>query len=210
MPEDVTITAKYGEGDVNESAEKEVSIFAICPSGNALEFDGVDDYVNIQDNISLRLPSTLTVEAWVKPTYDGRNYYADAIVVKGQNVGWGPYFNYRIAMENQNLYTWGVTRSGTELFFHGGTPIYDNWQHLAVIADGTKCTAYVNGTEVASREAPGPYLTFEGYPLQIGGHAVTNARWFSGLIDEVRENDEVEFDLQEGKKGLNAVNVKVI
>jgi CspA family cold shock protein len=32
----------------------------------------------------------------------------------------------------------------------------------------------------------------------------------SGLIDEVREGDEVEFDLQEGKKGLNAVNVKVI
>ncbi|SNR32239.1 cold-shock protein [Lutibacter flavus] len=32
----------------------------------------------------------------------------------------------------------------------------------------------------------------------------------SGLIDEIREGDEVEFDLQEGKKGLNAVNVKVI
>jgi len=32
----------------------------------------------------------------------------------------------------------------------------------------------------------------------------------SGLIDEVREGDEVEFDLQEGRKGLNAVNVKVI
>jgi CspA family cold shock protein len=32
----------------------------------------------------------------------------------------------------------------------------------------------------------------------------------SGLIDDIREDDEVEFDLQEGKKGLNAVNVKVI
>ena len=32
----------------------------------------------------------------------------------------------------------------------------------------------------------------------------------SGLIDEIREGDEVEFDLQDGKKGLNAVNVKVI
>lgn len=32
----------------------------------------------------------------------------------------------------------------------------------------------------------------------------------SGLIDEIRDGDEVEFDLQEGKKGLNAVNVKVI
>jgi CspA family cold shock protein len=32
----------------------------------------------------------------------------------------------------------------------------------------------------------------------------------SGLVDEVREGDNVEFDLQEGRKGLNAVNVKVI
>jgi CspA family cold shock protein len=31
----------------------------------------------------------------------------------------------------------------------------------------------------------------------------------SGLIDEIREGDSVEFDLAEGKKGLNAVNVKV-
>ncbi|MCL6273369.1 cold-shock protein [Flagellimonas sp. S174] len=32
----------------------------------------------------------------------------------------------------------------------------------------------------------------------------------SGLIDEIREGDQVEFDLEQGKKGLNAVNVKVI
>ncbi|MBK7028588.1 MAG: cold shock domain-containing protein [Bacteroidales bacterium] len=32
----------------------------------------------------------------------------------------------------------------------------------------------------------------------------------SGLIDNIMENDRVSFDIQEGKKGLNAVNVKVI
>lgn len=32
----------------------------------------------------------------------------------------------------------------------------------------------------------------------------------TGLIDEIREGDTVEFELQEGRKGLNAVNVKVI
>jgi len=31
----------------------------------------------------------------------------------------------------------------------------------------------------------------------------------SGLIDKVKENDEVTFELQEGKKGLNAINVKL-
>jgi len=32
----------------------------------------------------------------------------------------------------------------------------------------------------------------------------------TGLVDEIREGDEVQFDLEEGKKGLNAVNVSVI
>jgi len=31
----------------------------------------------------------------------------------------------------------------------------------------------------------------------------------TGCKDEIRENDEVTFDLEEGKKGLNAVNVKL-
>ncbi|HMI64560.1 MAG TPA: cold shock domain-containing protein [Cyclobacteriaceae bacterium] len=31
----------------------------------------------------------------------------------------------------------------------------------------------------------------------------------SGLVDQVRENDQITFELKEGKKGLNAVNVRL-
>ena len=31
----------------------------------------------------------------------------------------------------------------------------------------------------------------------------------SGIEDNIREGDEVEFDTIEGKKGMNAVNVKI-
>lgn len=31
----------------------------------------------------------------------------------------------------------------------------------------------------------------------------------SGLIDEIRQDDDVTFELKEGKRGLNAVNVKL-
>ncbi|UTW66851.1 cold shock domain-containing protein [bacterium SCSIO 12643] len=40
----------------------------------------------------------------------------------------------------------------------------------------------------------------------------SNSEYFvhvTGLIDEIRENDQVEFELKEGRKGLNAVNVKI-
>ena len=32
----------------------------------------------------------------------------------------------------------------------------------------------------------------------------------SGLIDEIRDGDAVEFELKEGKKGMNAVNVRIL
>lgn len=47
------------------------------------------------------------------------------------------------------------------------------------------------------------FITEEGTNKEHFVHA-------TGLIDEIREDDEVEFDLKEGKKGLNAVNVRVL
>ena len=41
----------------------------------------------------------------------------------------------------------------------------------------------------------------------------TNQDYFvhvSGLIDQVNDGDNVEFELKQGKKGINAVNVKVV
>ena len=32
----------------------------------------------------------------------------------------------------------------------------------------------------------------------------------SGLIDEIRENDRVSYELEKGRKGMNAVNVELI
>ena len=32
----------------------------------------------------------------------------------------------------------------------------------------------------------------------------------SGIVDRIQENDQVQYDLERGKKGMNAVNVKRI
>ena len=32
----------------------------------------------------------------------------------------------------------------------------------------------------------------------------------TGLIDNIREDDKVQFETEQGKKGLNAINVEVI
>ena len=47
------------------------------------------------------------------------------------------------------------------------------------------------------------FITEEGSDKEYFVH-------ISGLVDEIREGDVVQFDLEEGRKGLNAVNVSVI
>ncbi|MCX2476765.1 cold shock domain-containing protein [Pedobacter sp. MC2016-05] len=32
----------------------------------------------------------------------------------------------------------------------------------------------------------------------------------TGLVDKINQDDEVEFEVTQGKKGLNAVNVKLV
>ena len=41
----------------------------------------------------------------------------------------------------------------------------------------------------------------------------SNTEYFvhvTGIIDEINEGNAVEFELKEGKKGMNAVNVRVL
>jgi CspA family cold shock protein len=44
------------------------------------------------------------------------------------------------------------------------------------------------------------FITTDGSSQDIFVHA-------SGLVDEIRENDQVNFEVEQGRKGPNAVNV---
>ena len=59
-----------------------------------------------------------------------------------------------------------------------------------------------NGTVKFFNDAKGFGFIKEENGPEIFVHA-------TGLEEEIRENDNVVFDVQEGKKGLNAVNVKL-
>jgi CspA family cold shock protein len=59
-----------------------------------------------------------------------------------------------------------------------------------------------NGVVKFYNEAKGFGFIKEDNGQEIFVHA-------TGLQEEIRENDNVVFDVQDGKKGLNAVNVKL-
>lgn len=61
-----------------------------------------------------------------------------------------------------------------------------------------------NGTVKFFNESKGfGFITEEGSKTDHFVH-------ISGLVDEVREGDVVTFELKEGRKGLNAINVTLV
>jgi len=60
----------------------------------ALSFDGVDDYVEVQDSLELRLTDTFTLMAWVKPHHTDFKVYEGIINKKEKEYGYVLTFDH--------------------------------------------------------------------------------------------------------------------
>jgi len=147
--------------------------------GKALFFDGVNDWVTVNDAASLDLTTKMTLEAWVYPTEDMSGW--DTVLVKERSGG-SVYYLYANSPTSQP--GMGVF-IGAYRNLRGGTWLLRNtWTHLAATYDGTTERLYVNGTQVAQRPQTGPIQVSSG-PLRLGGNSVWG-EFFKGRIDEVR------------------------
>ena len=143
--------------------------------GNALNFNGTNARVTINNAASLQLTSAMTLEGWVYPT-TVNSAWRD-VIYKGND-------NYYLegTSTNSSRPAMGGTFAG-DLYGTGPLPA-NTWSHLAATYDGATMRLYVNGVQVASRAKTGVIATSTN-PLQIGGDSIYG-QYFAGLIDEVR------------------------
>jgi len=174
--------------DSNPSNEKFGS--TITPPGNALDFDGVDDYVDIPSEASLQIPTSITLSAWVKRNrLDNR----DVILIKGLDWNSASPTNYGMEFNNDVI---GETDNKFYFSFDGGlrgvAGVTDlNWHHYAVTAQegDTNPIIYIDGIQMPIIESAGSATILldetSTRGLHIGAFVPNN--WYStSTIDEVR------------------------
>jgi PKD repeat protein len=153
--------------------------------GNALNFDGVNDWVTVNDSATqgpLDLTKGMTVAAWVYPTATMSNWRSVLLKERAGGLAYGLYAN-----SDSNQPVGSINIGGNDKNQAGGSALKANtWTHLAATYDGASATQrlYVNGTQVASRAQTGS-LTVSDRVLRIGGNSVWS-EFFKGHIDEVR------------------------
>ena len=163
--------------------------------GAALDFDGVDDQVNVPDANSLDLTNGMTLSAWVNPR--ALNGAWRTVIFKE---GTGDLVYGLYGQDNTPVPAGSMNANGGIRSLRGTSQVpLGTWTHLAYSYDGAAERLFVDGQQVASVARGGAIATSTGQ-LRIGGNSLWGER-FSGLIDEVRvyqralSQAEVEADM---------------
>ncbi len=143
--------------------------------GTALDFDGMDDYVEFE---KFDTPATeITISAWLYPTQilgDNRQW-----LVKDNGGGFRSYIR-----ENDQRISWKITNN--EIF--SNTIFSTNkWYFVTFVFDSNldKQEIYINGLLDKSVKNTNDVVN-DNNKLYLGYDGFQNYDWYRGLIDEVR------------------------
>lgn len=184
------VKATNASGDSPYTSEKFGS--TIIAPGNSLQFDGVDDYVDVGEIGLDFTSSSFTIEFWAK---------RDAIGADGDwiiNVGEEP------SLSNESIHAGFVSSNQFSFDFKGDALTTDesftdtDWHHWAVIydpdalGDDDDRKIYLDG-ELLKEDDPTAGFSGTNY-FKIG--QAFGSQFFGGIVDEVRVWDDVRTDTE--------------
>ncbi len=150
---------------------------------NALSFDGVDDYVGLNNSIYSDGVQNFTIECWIKTnstTAFGTNYHT---ILGRENAGGANYRNPSIYIKGGELHTDMSDQNSVTRYDVLTTNLdlaANVWYHIAFVKSGTTQYLYLNGRLVNTRSAP------TGANISGNYNLCWNDNYFTGGLDEVR------------------------
>ncbi|MBN2778681.1 MAG: LamG domain-containing protein, partial [Bacteroidales bacterium] len=158
-------------------------------SRQALDLDGVDDYVNLGNSFDLKPANALTFECWLNA--NDWNPTATHQVFAGNTQGGG--YNFAIGYPTSNDVGFAVYSSGAYRRVDASIADFDGWHHIAGTFDGQYVKIYIDGIlyDTENIGSSGNTITYDGDNSTILGEEagalnIPAGYNFAGKIDEVR------------------------
>ncbi|KPA13717.1 hypothetical protein MHK_006076, partial [Candidatus Magnetomorum sp. HK-1] len=172
----ITITVEDSDG-LTSSISFDLTVPSYAGAGNALRFDGIDDYITLN-----QVPTTgngpFTIEAWIKTNNSGRRKQIINYGSLTANKGVWVFINENNQIEVDLSTTIGPSSTKT---------VTDGlWHHIAVVHDSSNFQIYVDGIPDGNATLALPDIQAGeakiGYPLPSNG-----AEWiYDGEMDEIK------------------------
>jgi len=152
--------------------------------GNALDFDGGNDYVDCGNDDSLNITDEITMSAWInmsaRPAKNAwfnlhcKENFAYAMYIQGADTALttlGAYF----VLDTGTKDLWNLTSIDIDPS--------NGWAHVAVTFDNTDVKFYVNGVLDHTENEPGTINDNAGSDfIFVDGES----EWFGGSVDDIR------------------------
>jgi len=175
--------------------------------GKALEFDGENDFVEVDDAPELRLLEGGTLMAWAFIKGEKGHASWPRILIKANTNG-GTH-GYDFLFDRANGYSVRFCVGGAcNSYF----PLdLEKWHHVVATFDEENIRIYVNGDKVGEQAQPGPSIDTPDIVMHIGNSSPNDQRQFHGILDEIRifpealSKDEVVWHMQRGATQVFAV-----
>jgi hypothetical protein len=155
--------------------------------GRAYSFDGVDDYIVVQDDDSLEIPDDFSISVWVKPKIT-----TNLRMILNKHRAWtnddGTWWFSIESVRNVIFQCTPFNGTPSDTANSMSMPVADEWSHLAITYDASNdiWKIYINGTLDATGTAPFD-ITNNSRDLFIGVEEYTPYQnYFYGIIDDIR------------------------
>jgi hypothetical protein len=145
--------------------------FPLLQQNYALQFDGIDDIITINNSPSLCPQTQLTIEAWVNLEADHPDPWTTMLRKE-------PSYSMEIGDAGNNRPAFGTSFA----LINGPEIPKFQWHHWAGTYDGQRMALYIDGEEVSYVNVTNTILTSSS-ELLIGMYL---NEWFRGVLDEVR------------------------
>jgi|GEM_PF-6506646 len=144
--------------------------------GSALQLDGNNDYISVDNSQNLQISEQLTLEMWVNTSQKNKTtVLAEKVDCYGlgqdSSMGWYSY-----------IYTGGYYYN--YLYWNNGKPQHHRWYYLVLTYDGTEMKFYVDGQLHDSTILNNNISTYDS-DFNIGYDSWYQT-YFKGKVDEIR------------------------
>jgi hypothetical protein len=193
-------TTAYDSAGTNHGTLVNGPVWTSGQIAGALDFDGLNDYVNLGNDSSLKPPLPVTLSAWINMSDPDEPIQDDIILLDtldGYNRYYGIWLIHGGGIIDTGYGDGGIAGQGSRRNKHT-TAILDenNWYHVAAVIKGpTDMNVYLDAVDVG-----GTYQGTGGSLVYSNGNGTIGARqndragaeyFFDGRIDDVRVYNRV-------------------